>query len=85
MKAIPLKLDNTVYHEVEELSKVLQTPHNRYINKAVAHYNQMVKRELLAKQLAEESLSCREESMKVLSEFEQADEYHDQTRTGMVG
>ncbi len=76
MKAIPLKLDDTLLQEVEALSKVLQTPRNRYINKAVAHYNRMVKRELLAKQLAEESLSCREESMKVLSDFEQANEYY---------
>lgn len=77
MKAVPLKLEDALYQEVEELSKALQTPRNRYINKAVEHYNRMVKRELLAKQLAEESLSCREESMRVLSEFEQADEYHD--------
>jgi hypothetical protein len=37
----------------------------------------MVKRQLLAKQLAEESLLCRNESMKILAEFEQIDELHD--------
>lgn len=75
MKAVPLKLDDTLFQEVEKLTKALHTSRNRYINKAVEYYNQVVKRELLAKQLAEESLLCRQESMKVLTEFESVDEH----------
>jgi predicted transcriptional regulator len=75
MKAVPLKLDDSLFQEVEKITKALQTPRNRYINKAVEYYNQVVKRELLAKQLAEESLLCREESMRLLTEFEGVDEH----------
>ncbi len=77
MKAVPLKLDDALFREVEELSKALQTPRNRYINKALEYYNRMMKREILARQLAEESVLCREESMKVLGEFEQLEGSND--------
>ena len=77
MKAVPLKLDDPIFQEVEQLTQALQTSRNRYINQAVDYYNQVVKRQLLAKQLAEESLLCRQESMKVVAEFEQIDEYND--------
>ena len=77
MKAVSLKLEETIFQEVEELSKALHTPRNRYINKALEHYNRMIRRELLAKQLAAESALCRGESMKVLGEFEQLGEPYD--------
>jgi predicted transcriptional regulator len=39
MKAVPLKLDDAIFKEAEELSKALHTPRNRYINKALEYYN----------------------------------------------
>jgi predicted transcriptional regulator len=77
MKAVPLKLDDPIFLEVEQLTQALQTSRNRYINQALQYYNQLVKRQLLAKQLAEESLLCRQESMKVVAEFEPIDEWHE--------
>ena len=76
MRAVALKLDDPIFQEVDQLAQSLQTSRNRYINQALQYYNQIVKRELLAKQLAEESLLCRDESMKVLAEFEQIDKFN---------
>jgi hypothetical protein len=65
-----VKLEVPAFNQAVELAERIGIPTTQYINQAVAHYNRVVKRELLAKQLAEESLLCREESMRVLAEFE---------------
>lgn len=70
MRKTLVKLEAPAFNQAVELSQVLGIPTAEYINQAVMYYNRMVKRELLAKQLAEESLLCREESMRVLAEFE---------------
>jgi hypothetical protein len=52
-------------------------PRNRYINEAVAHYNRIHGRAILAKALEKESYIVREDSIAVLKEFEDID-YSDQ-------
>ncbi|OOG76160.1 hypothetical protein [Algoriphagus sp. A40] len=75
MKTLSLKLDDGVFEETEEVIGAINKPRNRYINEALQYYNRIQKRKLLTKQLAFESKLVSEESMKVLSEFEELGEY----------
>ncbi len=70
MKSVSLQLEDKVFTEAEEI--ISQTNHttNGYINEAVEFYNKLLKRKMLSKQLKQESLLTREESMRVLAEFE---------------
>jgi predicted RNA-binding protein YlxR (DUF448 family) len=70
MKLLSLKLDEEIFLEMETILEQKDQPRNRYINAAVQHYNQLNKRNILSKQLAMESQLVAEDSMKVLSEFE---------------
>jgi hypothetical protein len=75
MKTLSLKLDDIVYEETEKLLEKIKKPRNRYINEALQYYNQIQKRKILAKMLVLESNLVSEESMDVLNEFENLDEY----------
>ena len=77
MKTLSLKLDDSVFQETEQVVTKLRKPRNRYINEALSFYNRLHKKRLLAKKLQTESLLVRAESMKVLSEFENLEEYDD--------
>jgi hypothetical protein len=77
MKTLSLKLDEKVYSDTEEILSELKKTRNRYINEAIEFYNAVKKKELIAKQLAFESKLVSEESMKVLKEFEEMDEYEE--------
>jgi len=70
MKTLSLKLDDTIFKETEMLLLAIKQPRNRYINDALDFYNKLQRRKILAKKLVIESKIVREESMKVLSEFE---------------
>jgi hypothetical protein len=70
MKTLSLKLDEAVFQETEKLLAEIKKPRNRYINEALQYYNRIQKKRLLEKLLEEESKMVREESMKVLAEFE---------------
>jgi hypothetical protein len=70
MKTVLLKLDDSTYGETESILARIRKPRNRYINEAVAFYNKYQKRQLIEKQLKEESTLVKEESMRVLNEFE---------------
>jgi len=70
MKTILLKLDDSTYGETESILTRIRKPRNRYINEAVAFYNKYQKRQLIEKQLKDESNLVKEESMRVLNEFE---------------
>ncbi|HBL72561.1 MAG TPA: hypothetical protein DD409_06635 [Bacteroidales bacterium] len=70
MKTILLKLDDSTYGETESILTRIRKPRNRYINEAVAFYNKYQKRLLIEKQLKDESNLVKEESMRVLNEFE---------------
>lgn len=70
MKTVLLKLDDSTYGETESILTRIRKPRNRYINEAVAFYNNYQKRQLIEKQLKDESNLVKEESMRVLNEFE---------------
>ncbi|MBT3301453.1 MAG: hypothetical protein HOD63_17320 [Bacteroidetes bacterium] len=70
MQNLSLKLDDSIFKETESLLKKFKVPRNRYINEALAFYNQIQKRKLLEKQLEKESKLVSKESINVLSEFE---------------
>ena len=73
MKTLSLKLEDQLFSETETLIAKVKKSRNRYINEAVAFYNQLNNRKLLEHQLAKESKLVRKESMKVLAEFEALD------------
>jgi hypothetical protein len=75
MKTLSLKLDEFVFQETEELLAKIKKPRNRYINDALHYYNRIQKKRIIEKILEEESKLVRDESMKVLSEFEQLEDY----------
>lgn len=70
MKTLSLKLDDSIFRETEKLVKEINQPRNRYINEALNFYNRVQGRKILAKKLEAESKLVREESVKVLEEFE---------------
>lgn len=74
MKGISLKLDESVYAGTERLVRRLRLSRNAYITQAIAHYNQVQQRRLLAQRLREESRLVRVESQAVLEEFERLPE-----------
>jgi len=70
MKSISLKVDDSIFTEVENVLSDLKIPRNRYINEAIAYYTKIQKRKLLEKQIQKEALLTMKESMAVLKEFE---------------
>ena len=70
MKNLSLKMDDTIFKETETITARISKNRNRYINEAVQFYNLLQRRKLLSHQLEKESRIVREESMKVLAQFE---------------
>jgi len=75
MKTLSLKLDDIVYEETEQLLEKINKPRNRYINEALQYYNRIQKRKIISQMLTAESKLVSEESMNVLNDFENLDEY----------
>ena len=63
-------MDDEVFQETERILTKVNKNRNRYINEAVEFYNMLHKRKILSGQLKKESKLVREESMKILEEFE---------------
>jgi hypothetical protein len=70
MKNLSLKMDDKIFQETEKILTKVRKNRNRYINDAVKFYNVLQRRRILKSQLKAESKLVREESMKVLEEFE---------------
>ena len=70
MKTLSLKLDDSVFSETEQVIHHIKKSRNRYINEALDFYNKVQKRKLLASKLEKESKLVKDESLKVLHEFE---------------
>jgi hypothetical protein len=70
MKNLSLKMDDAVFSETEKITTKINKNRNRYINEAVQFYNLLQRRKLISRQLQKESRLVRDESMKVLAEFE---------------
>ena len=62
-----LKLNGT-FSETEQLLSVIHHTRNRYINEALAFYNKLQKKKLVAKKLEKESKLIQKESLKVLQD-----------------
>jgi len=75
MKTLSLKLDDLLFQETEELLEKIKKPRNRYINEALQYYNRIQKKRIIEKLLEAESKMVRDESMRVLSEFEKLEDY----------
>jgi len=75
MKTLSLKLDNSVFEETEKLLEKIQKTRNRYINEALEYYNQIQKKKLIEQLLIADSKLVSDESMKVLHEFENLEDY----------
>jgi hypothetical protein len=73
MKNLSLKMDDSVFLETERILKKVRKNRNRYINEAVQFYNLLQQRKLMMNQLKKESKMVKEESMKILAEFEGID------------
>lgn len=56
MKTLSLKLQEPTFHELEKLLVQVQKSRNAYINEAIAYYNRLQLRRLLANQLEHECL-----------------------------
>ena len=70
MKNLSLKIDENTFQDTEKIISKINKNRNRYINEAVEFYNLLHKRKILSKQFKKESSLVRDESMKVLKEFE---------------
>ena len=70
MKTISLKIDDAIFDDTENILDSIKKPRNRYINEAIAFYNKMNKKSLLAKKLKIESKLVADNSMEVLKDFE---------------
>lgn len=70
MKTISLKIDDSVFGETEAILARIKKPRNRYINEALAYYNNIQRRKLLEYRLKKESALVADESLSVLHEFE---------------
>ena len=73
MKVLSLKIDDAIFLETEKILLRMKKPRNRYINEALDYYNKIQERDLIAKQLKMESELVKEDSMKILKEFENID------------
>ena len=74
MKTLSLKLDDSVFTETEQVINHIKKSRNRYINEALEFYNKVQKRKLLAAKLEKESKLVKDESLKVLHDFEMIDD-----------
>ncbi|MEO5650243.1 MAG: hypothetical protein ABIR03_10025 [Ginsengibacter sp.] len=71
MKSLSLKLEDHIFEDTENIISRKKKTRNRYINEALEFYNLLQNRKLLSEQLEKESKLVREESMKILAEFEE--------------
>lgn len=73
-KALSLKLSESIFEEVEKISKELNKPRNAYINEALLFYNRFMKRKRIREILKIESSLIKSDSLMVLSEFEEIED-----------
>ncbi|MEQ9231710.1 MAG: hypothetical protein RIF46_13585 [Cyclobacteriaceae bacterium] len=74
MKNLSLKLNEDIFEDVEEIVGSIKVKRNKYINDALAYYNNLHKRRLMKIRLAEESKATYGSSMEILTELEALDD-----------
>lgn len=70
MKVVSLKIDDSIFGETEKILAEIKKPRNRYINEAIEFYNKVQYQQLLEEKLKKESNLVKEDSMRMLHEFE---------------
>jgi hypothetical protein len=73
MRKIHLKLDNDVFEEMENLTKRKNLDRNSFIYEALEYYIKLEKRKILAERIMVEADMVKEDSMRVLREFDRLD------------
>lgn len=73
-KVLSLKLKEDIFNSSEKIIHQLNIPRNTYINQAVMFYNALNQRQLLKKQLTQESQLVRQNSADYLALLEQLDD-----------
>lgn len=73
MKTVSLKIDDSIFREIEKNLSMMKKSRNRYINDALEYYNRLQRRFLIEKKLKAESEVVKDDSMSVLKEFEDLD------------
>ena len=73
MKTVSLKIDDSIFRETEKILSRIKMPRNRYINEALEYYNKIQRRQLLEKKLKSDSDLVKNDSIKVLKDFERID------------
>jgi predicted transcriptional regulator len=73
MKTVSLKIDDSIFGETEKILSRISIPRNRYINEAIDYYNKVQKKQILEKKLKAESSLIKEDSMRILKDFENMD------------
>ena len=66
-------MDDSIFVETEKVLSTINIPRNRYINEAIEYYNKVQKRQILEKRLKAESELVKEDSMRILKDFENTD------------
>ncbi|MFN0176171.1 MAG: hypothetical protein ACKVU0_16105 [Saprospiraceae bacterium] len=74
MTNLSLKLQDGIYVETEAILSRLKKSRNAYINEALAYYNAVIKRQLLAAELENEIKLAAESSQEILREMEQIED-----------
>ncbi len=73
MKIVSLKIDDSIFRETEKILSRIKIPRNRYINEALEYYNKLQRRQLIEKRLRNDSDLVKNDSIKVLKDFERID------------
>jgi hypothetical protein len=73
MKTVSLKIDDSIFGETENILSLIKIPRNRYINEALDYYNKLQRRQLLEKRLKSDSDLVKNDSIKILKDFERID------------
>lgn len=73
MKTVSLKIDDSIFGETESILSRIKVSRNRYINEALEYYNKLQRRQILEKRLKKDSDLVKNDSIKVLKDFERID------------
>ncbi len=73
MKTVSLKIDDSIFGETENILSRIKIPRNRYINEALDYYNKLQRRQILEKRLISDSELVKNDSIKILKDFERID------------
>ncbi len=74
MKAISLHLEDEIYIETEKLISDSKISRNKYINEAIAYYNQIKRKYILANKFKEASAIVSDSTLETLNILEEIDD-----------